>query len=470
MTSPDDEIIAALRHSPGDPPPTDLYGRVAAGVRRRRQRRALGAAGVAACLVAAIAILPVVLHHGRTTSSPPSGPVQSVTSPPTCASTLDAQPSGGPTPAGTGLVPGTPTSAVLCEYDQTGQPQPLTRHAALDSGQLEKTLLILRELPLTNEVPSCPHQPTVDLLIFGYSNGSTATLQIGCAMVWRTETAHAMLNDLVSGQVDAILGGTPSSPPPSSAAPVVIKGGGVVLELDDAQQFHIVNLDTGASSPVALQGIPGGPSMIAANPSGGWVVTFTPEAAPQWGQAPEQLAVVDAAGKVVPFGPVYPLSTPISGLAVSPDGSQVAIALMQAYGDPAPASIVAVPMPGHASATRSWSSDDININEIIDLSWAPDGRRLTYIAGLQTGAGIAGDPVTLDTSKLGVAPTISTWTHHACSGVGVAWLGASGKLAIVDDCSPNAVLRTVDVATGAPAGPTVQLPGHACLEATVHPS
>jgi hypothetical protein len=52
----------------------------------------------------------------------------------------------------------------------------------------------------------------------------------------------------------------------------------------------------------------------------------------------------------------------------------------------------------------------------------------------------------------------------------VAWLGASGKLAIVDDCSPNAVFRTVDAATGAPAGPTVQLPGHACLEATVHPS
>jgi hypothetical protein len=143
---------------------------------------------------------------------------------------------------------------------------------------------------------------------------------------------------------------------------------------------------------------------------------------------------------------------------------------MQAYGDPLPASIVVMPMPGHAGATRSWIADDININEMIDLSWAPDGKRLTYIAGMQTGAGIAGDPVTLDTSKAAKAPTASTWTHHACGGVGAAWLGTSGKYAIVDDCAPNAVFRTVNVSTGAAAGPTVQLPGHACLEAWVHPS
>jgi hypothetical protein len=68
------------------------------------------------------------------------------------------------------------------------------------------------------------------------------------------------------------------------------------------------------------------------------------------------------------------------------------------------------------------------------------------------------------------APTRSTWIHHACDGVGAAWLGSSGKFAIIDDCAPNALFRRVDVSSGATTGATEQLPGHACLEAEVHPS
>lgn len=478
MTNPDDEIISALRHSPGDPPPTDLYARVASGVRRRRRKRALGTAGVAACLVAVIAILPAAVRSGRTTHRPPSGPVPSGPVP-TCAATLDAAPSGTPAPAGDGLVPGAPSSAVLCEYDQVDQPPPLRRHAELNADELTKVLAIVRELKLTNEVASCPLQPTVDLLTFGYADGSSSTLRIGCAMVWRTETAHAMLNDQVMTEVDGILGAAPSaapsssSPPSSSAAPVIIHGGGVVLELDDTQHLRIVNLDTGATTPVALKGIPGGPSMIASNPAGGWVVTYTPDLAPQWNEASEQLALVDTSGSTTPFGPIYPSNTPISGLAVSPDASQVAIALMQATSGSPPASIVVMPIPRHAGAARSWFVDDLNINEMIGLSWAPDGKRLTYIAGSQTGAGIGGDPVTLDTSKGGKAPTKSTWTHHACDGMGAAWLGTSGKFAVVDDCPDNnagPVLRVVDAATGATAGSSVQLPNYLCNDSIVHPS
>jgi len=133
MTGPDDEIIAALRSSPGDPPPSDVYARVATGVRRRRRRHiALSSAGVAACMVAALAVTPVLLRgHGSTPAPPsgtPSGPLQSVAAPPMCASTLDAQPIDAPGPSGSGLVPGAPSSAALCEYDQIDQPHPLKRY------------------------------------------------------------------------------------------------------------------------------------------------------------------------------------------------------------------------------------------------------------------------------------------------------------------------------------------------------
>jgi hypothetical protein len=464
MTSPDEEIIAALRSSPGDPPPTDLYARVAIGVRRRRrQHLAIGAAGAAMCVVAAVVVavaIPVTSHDGSTVTPLPSGQPQTVAAPPTCSPTLKDEPSDGASPRGDELVPGTPSSAVLCEYDQVDQPRPLKRHAQLNAAQLSRMLAIVSELKLTNEVASCPLQPTVDLLTFGYADGSTMTLRIGCAMVWRSDNAHAMLNDSLSSEVGSILGD----------APVLVPGGGVVLELDDTQRFQVVDLETGVKTPIALKGIPGGPSLIAANPSGGWVITYTPDAAPKWNEASSQLAVVDSTGHATPFGPTYPASTPITGLAVSPDGSRVAIALMPATGGPPPASIVVLSLPGHQGVGRSWPVVDDTVNEIVSLSWAPDGTRLSYIAGFQTGAGIGGDPITLDTTQPGKAPTRSTWTHHSCGAVGASWLGTSGTFAIVDDCEPNAVFSTVNAASGARSGSAIQLPGQACLAATIHAS
>lgn len=240
MTNPDDEIIASLRSSPGDPPTPDVYARVVAGVRRRRHKHAtFTAAGVAACVVAVALVVAVpAMSHGRSTDRiPPGGGIgspqsQSVAVHPTCASTLDAQPSGGPAPSGGGLVPGVPSSAVLCEYDQIDQPRPLTRHAQLGAGQLAKTLAIIRELKLTDEVASCPLQPTVDLMTFGYPNGDGVTLRLGCAMVARGDNVRAFLTPQLSDEVDVILGGA-SSPPPSasSSGPVLVPGGGVALEL-----------------------------------------------------------------------------------------------------------------------------------------------------------------------------------------------------------------------------------------------
>jgi hypothetical protein len=427
-------------------------------------------------MVAALAVTPVLLRgHGSTPappSGPSSGPVQSVAAPPVCASTLDAQPSDGSVLGGSALVPGAPSSAALCEYDRVDQPSSLKRHAQLDSAQLEKMLAIVGELKLTNDVAKCPFQPTADLLTFGYADGSSVTLRIGCAMVWRSENAHAMLTSPMSDAVDAILGGAPptpppSSPPPSSTAPVPVPGGGVVLELDDAQRLQVVNLETGAAIPIALKGIPGGPSLIATDPAGGWVVTYTPDAAPQWGRAASQLAVVDSTGQATPFAPTYPAATSITGLAVSPDGSRVAVSRMSGVER---ASITVMPMPGHSGSTQTWTADDVNVNQIDDLSWAPDGTRLTYIAGSETGGGIGGDAITLDTSALGKAPTRSIWSTQYCGGVAAAWLGTTGRLAVIRDCTNGAVFSEVDLETGAPVGSSIDLPGHGCAQPDIHPS
>jgi hypothetical protein len=466
MSSRDDEIIEALRHSPGDPVPADLYSRVASGVRRRHRRHVVMAtAGLAACVVAAIAVLPVVLHGNPATNQLPSGQVSTVAAPPTCAPTLDDQPTDGASPGGSGLVPGGPSSAVLCEYDQIDSAQSLTRHAQLDVGQLTKMLAILRALKLTNAVPECPLQPTVDLLTFGYADGATATLRIGCAMVWRTDNFHAVLSDSVGTEVAAILENvtspSPSSASPSSVALSSVAGGGVVLELDDAQHLAIVDLASGATTPLTLKGIPGGPSLIATNAAGGWVVTYTPDANPQWDDVSTRLALVDTAGNATPFGPTYPPSSPVTGLAVSPDGTRVAIALMQLDASAALASIVVSPMPGHSGPTQSWPVDDNDVNEMIDLSWAPDGKRLSYIVGIQTGGGIGGNPSVLDTSKPGKAPTQPTGPNSDCEAAGATWLGTTGRMAVVTDCA-QAEYREADPTKGAAVGPIIQLPGHGC--------
>jgi len=470
----DDDIVAALRESPGDPPPVDLYPNVVAGARRRRRHRlAATAVGSAVCVVVAIAVVPVLMRGGGSHVAPPAGASGAVA--PTCAPSMESHLSPTRTPAGEGFVPGTPTSAVLCEYAAKDPNEmataPLQQQVSLTPAQLGKTVLILHDLKPTNEAASCPAPVTERRLTFGYADGATVTLQIGCAMVWQSDRVHALLADPLRAWIDALLASVPDpSPSPSTSAFAPIAGGGTVLELDDAQHFTIVDLATGATKPVALPGIPGGPSLVATNPAGGWVVTYTPDENSQWNQASSQLAVVNAAGVWRPFGPVYASDTPITTLAVSPDGTRVAVALMQAFGGAPPASIVVMPTPGHVGPTQSWPVADDSANEIESLSWAPDGKRLTYIAGFQTGAGIGGDPITLDTSKPGKAPTKSSWNASSgCDVDGAAWLGSSGRFAVVRDCA-NPELVEVDASTGAPKGPPVSLTNAGCLGPELHSS
>jgi hypothetical protein len=262
--------------------------------------------------------------------------------------------------------------------------------------------------------------------------------------------------------------------PTQSARPTAKVHGqsGVALVLDDTRHFRIEDLATNAIlHAVSVAGIPGGPSMITTNPSGGWVVTYTPDESPAWNGASARLAAVDVSGNAVTFGPTYSANTAVSGLAVSPDGTRVAIALFPDTGA-TKASIVVMPMPGHRGTTRSWPVADPVVNEMMSLSWAPDGQRLTYIAGVQTGGGIGGNPVTLDTTKAGSAPADSAWVsaNGKCDPNGAAWLGSTGRFAVVRDCPPNGTFAEVDAATGAVTGVTALLPHYACLAAAIHPS
>jgi hypothetical protein len=95
------------------------------------------------------------------------------------------------------------------------------------------------------------------------------------------------------------------------------------------------------------------------------------------------------------------------------------------------------------------------------------------IAGVQTGGGIGGNPVTLDTTKPGgSAPTDSAWvsTNGTCDPNGAAWFGSTERFAVVRDCPPNGTFTEVDAATGAVTGVSVLLPHYACLAAAIHPS
>ena len=186
--------------------------------------------------------------------------------------------------------------------------------------------------------------------------------------------------------------GRATTEPPPAAPPTTAPGGGLALGADQAHRFVLEDLARPATARILSLG-PGTVGQvraggISANPGHGWVVSYT-TGGPGTGQrATTRLAIVDLSGAMHPFGPALLSSTNV-GLDVAPDGSRVALLLTAAAG-PTPPRIRVMPLPGHAGTTRQWSVHDPDVNEIKDLSWAPDSRRLTYIAGVDTGAGIGG--------------------------------------------------------------------------------
>ncbi len=204
--------------------------------------------------------------------------------------------------------------------------------------------------------------------------------------------------------------------------------GPLLLGLDAADHFVMARMGS-ASAPVPLPGLTAfaaAPPVLVTNPAGGWLVAVSGHSGR--GSRPSRLAVVTTSGQSEPFGPKFARQS-VASAAVSPNGTRVAVALTRPWG---PVLLEILPLPGHGGVTRSWQVPPMTL--VTALSWAPDGRHLSYIAGKQTAAGIAGGPVTLDTaSRMTTAPTASDWpsaarTGAACVPDAVAWLGRGGAV------------------------------------------
>ena len=277
--------------------------------------------------------------------------------------------------------------------------------------------------------------------------------------------------------------GTGSSPRATSPAPertthqarTVLPPAGrglLILGLNAGDRFVMTR--TGSGGPgVPVPGLPpvaGGPSRIATDPAGGWVITYSVNPKAPYGSQTARLAVVTTNGRGHAFGPVF-TGQAVTSVAVSPDGSRVAVALGPTSGA-GQARIEVLPTPGHAGGTRTWTIPAPS-NWADNLSWAPDGEHLTYAVDDQTGAGIDGYPVTLDIAAPGsVAPGQSGWPRAgkgasttagkaACAPDAGAWLGTSGRFAALEECdtAQTEVLQPADASDGAAAGPAITIPG-----------
>jgi hypothetical protein len=286
-----------------------------------------------------------------------------------------------------------------------------------------------------------------------------------------------------------------ASPVSSSPSPRVTRSselglppagsGPLILQVDASGRIVMSRMGSTAA-PVPVPGLPDVASFsshIATDPTGGWVITYPTAAASPDGEQPCRLATVTASGAIKPFGPAFGRNTAVLSIAVSPDGSRLGLAIstrssVRAVLDSS-AVITVIPMPGHHGASRTWTFTRGQVNWVKDLSWAPGGQDLTYAAGLQTGAGIDGNPVTLDTAAAGQAAPVATgWPigkgGQQCHPDAGAWLGDTGGFAAVEECNSahTVVFQPADESTGTPTGPAITLPGQrpGCLNAMIDSS
>jgi hypothetical protein len=282
--------------------------------------------------------------------------------------------------------------------------------------------------------------------------------------------------------------GLPQNPPASPAPPIPRThvpvfalpppgGGDLILALDSAHRYVMTRIGS-ASAPVRvarLAAVTGAPPVLATNPAGGWVVTLASQSR-AGGVHGARLALVAASGHSVQFGPLFGQAA-VTSAAVSQDGSRVAVAVASRSGG---ARIEVLPLPGHQAARQSWSVPATQAGLVTGLSWSPDGRRLSYLAGQAAAQGVQatpGTPAILDTrARVAVVPSQARWplamrTGVTCVPRAAAWIGTSGRYAVLSECTAAGVvvLQTTDVSTGTAVGkPLVVAHRTGCGPATLN--
>jgi hypothetical protein len=253
-----------------------------------------------------------------------------------------------------------------------------------------------------------------------------------------------------------------SPPSPSNTATVRPSAlpprgkGSLILGLDSAQEFVMTRIGA-KKAPVRVAGlksIAGATPVLATNPAGGWVVAFAWDTARE--AVRDRLALVRASGRSVPFGPLFSEAA-VTTAAVSQDGSRVAVAVRKRSGG---ARIEVLPLPGYRVRRQSWSVPPAQADLVTALSWSPDGRHVSYLTSQAATAGAAGGPVSVDTAaKNTTEPQVARWmiamkTGVACLPRASAWLGASGRFAVLSECMTTgvAVLQMSDARTGVALG------------------
>jgi hypothetical protein len=251
-------------------------------------------------------------------------------------------------------------------------------------------------------------------------------------------------------------------------------GGHLILALDSAHRFVMTRIGS-ASAPVPvarLTAVAAAPAVLATNPAGGWVVTLASRSRAGHVQG-ARLALVVASGHSVQFGPLFGRAA-VTSAAVSQDGSRVAVAVAARTGG---ARIEVLPLPGHQAARQSWSVPAAQADLITGLSWSPDGRHLSYLAGQAAAQGMAGTPAILDTAaRVAAVPKLASWplamkTGVTCVPRAAAWLGTSGRYAVLSECTSTGVvvLQTSNTSTGAAVGkPLVVARSIGCGAATLN--
>ena len=252
--------------------------------------------------------------------------------------------------------------------------------------------------------------------------------------------------------------------------------GQLILGLDSEHRYVMTRVGS-ASAPIRVHGlnaVASSPAVLATNPAGGWVVTLS-STGPAQRSSPVKLAVVKTTGRSVPFGPKF-TKVAVTSAAVSLDGTRVAVAVT---GQSGPARIEVMPLPGHHGSLRSFDVPAAYAGLLTGLSWTPDGRRLAYLAAQRTVTGATSRPGILDiASQAQATPTITQWaplltTGPTCMPEAVAWLGRSGRYAVLEACASTgtAVLETIEPDMRTPAGePLVVAHRVGCGAASLDPS